>query len=168
MIPEEYQIPEHVTPLKRCKPDISTGLTEEQVQERISYGAVNAPVESPSKSTKEIVYSNVFTYFNLIFFIIAVLLCLVGSFRDLTFLPIVLANTFIGIIQELRAKKVLDDLSILNAPKSSVIRDGQEKTIPAEELVLDDVIVFRAGNQIPADAVVEEGEVLGQRVIDYR
>ena len=160
VIPEEYQIPEHVTPLKRCKPDISTGLTEEQVQERISYGAVNAPVESPSKSTKEIVYSNVFTYFNLIFFIIAVLLCLVGSFRDLTFLPIVLANTFIGIIQELRAKKVLDDLSILNAPKSSVIRDGQEKTIPAEELVLDDVIVFRAGNQIPADAVVEEGEVL--------
>ncbi|HIR28875.1 MAG TPA: cation-translocating P-type ATPase [Candidatus Choladousia intestinigallinarum] len=160
VIPEEYQLPEHVAPLKRCKPDISVGLTEEQVQERISYGAVNAPVESPSKSTKEIVYSNVFTYFNLIFFIIAVLLCLVGSFRDLSFLPIVLANTFIGIIQELRAKKVLDDLSILNAPKSSVIRDGQEKTIPAEDLVVDDVIVFRAGNQIPADAVVEEGEVL--------
>ena len=160
VIPEEYQLPEHTAPLNRCRPEISAGLTEAQVLERVSYGAVNTPVESPSKSTKEIICSNVFTYFNLVFFIIAVLLCLVGSFRDLTFLPVVLANTFIGIIQELRAKKVLDDLSILNAPRSTVIRDGQEKTIPAEELVLDDVVVFRAGNQIPADAVVEEGEVL--------
>ncbi|MFR8549153.1 MAG: cation-translocating P-type ATPase [Lachnospiraceae bacterium] len=146
--------------VKRYTPDIDKGLTQAQVDERIAQGAVNKPVEAASKSPKEIVFSNVFTYFNLIFFIIAVLLIAVGSFRDLTFLPVITANTLIGIIQELRSKKVLDNLSILNAPKSTVIRDGQKRVIPAEELVLDDVVVFTAGNQIPADAVAESGEVL--------
>ncbi|MDY3248933.1 MAG: HAD-IC family P-type ATPase, partial [Candidatus Choladocola sp.] len=113
-----------------------------------------------SKTNKEIIYSNIFTYFNLIFFLIAVCLIMVGSFRDLTFLPIILANTLIGIIQELRSKKVLDNLSILNAPKNTVIRDGREKVLRAEELVLDDIVLFSAGNQIPADAILESGEVL--------
>lgn len=160
IIPEEYQIEMHEVPLKRYTPDPAVGLTSEQVREHIDCGAVNTAVDSPSKSTKEIVYSNVFTYFNLIFFLIAVVLCLVGSFRDLTFLPVILANTLIGIVQELRAKKVLDDLSILNAPKNTVLRDGKESVVPAEELVLDDIVVFKAGNQIPADAVVVEGTVL--------
>lgn len=160
VIPEEYRLPEKITVVKRYTPDIDKGLTQAQVDERIAQGAVNKPVEAASKSPKEIVFSNVFTYFNLIFFIIAVLLIAVGSFRDLTFLPVITANTLIGIIQELRSKKVLDNLSILNAPKSTVIRDGQKRVIPAEELVLDDVVVFTAGNQIPADAVAESGEVL--------
>ncbi len=160
VIPEEYQIPDDLIPLQRCAPDISTGLTGEQVRERVLRGAVNTPVDAASKSGREIVYSNIFTYFNLIFFIIAILLITVGSFRDLTFLPIIIANTLIGIIQELRSKRVLDDLSILNAPKNTVIRDGEEQQVPAEELVLDDIIVFGPGNQIPADAVVEEGEAL--------
>ena len=160
VIPEEYRIPDNIIPLKRYSPELRMGLTEEQVQERVAQGEVNYAVESPSKSKKEIIYSNIFTYFNLIFFIIAILLISVGSFRDLTFLPVIIANTLIGIIQELRSKKVLDNLSILNAPKSTVVREGQEKVIPAEEIVLDDVILFSAGNQIPADAVVEEGEIL--------
>ena len=98
--------------------------------------------------------------FNLIFFIIAVLLIVVGSFRDLTFLPVIIANTAIGIFQELRSKKVLDELTILNAPKNTVLRDGREETVPAEELVLDDILLLKAGSQIPADATVVSGEVL--------
>lgn len=160
VIPEEFRIPDNIIPMQRYSPDVSVGLTQEQVQERIAQGEVNTPVDAASKSNKEIVYSNIFTYFNLIFFIIAVLLIAVGSFRDLTFLPIIIANTLIGIIQELRSKRVLDNLSILNAPKNVVVRDGKELTVPAEELVLDDIVVFSAGNQIPADAAVEDGEVL--------
>lgn len=160
VIPEEFQLEMHEIPLNRYAPDPSCGLTAAQVQERVDRGDVNTAVDSPSKSTKEIICSNIFTYFNLIFVIIAILLISVGSFRDLTFLPVVIANTLIGIVQELRSKKVLDDLSILNAPRNTVIRDGKECTVPSEEIVLDDIIVFGAGNQIPADAVVETGSVL--------
>ena len=160
VIPEEFQLEMHEIPLNRYAPDPSCGLTAAQVQERVDRGDVNTAVDSPSKSTKEIICSNIFTYFNLIFVIIAILLISVGSFRDLTFLPVVIANTLIGIVQELRSKKVLDDLSILNAPRNTVIRDGKECTVPSEEIVLDDIIAFGAGNQIPADAVVETGSVL--------
>lgn len=161
VIPEEFRLPEHIAPpMRRFEPDVKQGLTQQQVEERIAQDAVNRAVDSPSKSVKEIVCSNIFTYFNLVFFIIAVLLILVGSFRNLTFLPLVIGNTLIGIVQEIRSKKTLDNLSLLNAPKNTVIRDGKEKQVPAEELVLDDIVVFSAGNQIPADAVVEEGEIL--------
>ena len=160
VIPEEFRLPDNIIQLKRPETNLERGLTKEQVEERISHKAVNYSVEPPSKSAKEIICSNIFTYFNLIFFIIAVVLILVGSFRDLTFLPVVVSNTLIGIVQELRSKKVLDNLSILNAPKNTVLRDGEEQTIPSEELVLDDIVIFSAGNQIPADAVVEDGEVL--------
>ena len=122
-------------------------------------GWSNAPVDSPSKTTKEIIISNVFTYFNLIFLVIAVLLLLVGAFRDLTFLPVINCNTVIGIIKEIRSKKVLDKLSVLNAPKATVVRVGKLQTIPAEKAVLDDVVKFQAGNQICADATVIDGEV---------
>ena len=139
--------------------DVNTGLTNEQVQERTKHGYDNAPVEPPSKSTKEIILSNVFTYFNLVFAIIASLLILVGSFRDLTFLPIIILNACIGIIQEIRSKKVLDNLSVLNAPKATTIRNSKEIVIAATELVRDDIVIFTAGNQIPADACVVDGEV---------
>ena len=135
------------------------GLSEKQVELRISQGKVNTPVDAPSKSVHEIIATNVFTYFNFIFAIIAALLISVGAFRELTFLPVIIGNTLIGIIQEYRSKKVLDKLSVLNSPKSHVLRDGKEIVIPAEKLVLDDIVVFYAGNQIPADAVVIEGEV---------
>ena len=139
VIPEAYQLPERVVPpMERHTPSVKKGLTSAQVQERVEQGAVNYAVEAPSRSKREIICSNIFTYFNLIFFVISILLILVGSFRDLTFLPIILANTLIGIIQELRSKKVLDNLRILSAPRNTVIRDGEERQIPAEELVLDD------------------------------
>lgn len=135
------------------------GLTAQQVAERKEKGLWNKKAESATKTTKEIVKSNVFTYFNLIFLVIALLLIGVGAFRDLTFLPIIIANTLIGIVQEIRSKKVLDDLSILNSPKTRVIRDGSKKEIPADELVLDDIVELSAGGQIPADAVVLNGQL---------
>lgn len=134
------------------------GLSSEEVEDRTRKGMVNTPVEAPSKTVKEIVLSNTLTYFNFIFAGIAVLLIIVGAFRELTFLPVIILNTCIGIIQELRSKSVLDKLSVLNAPRARVIRDGTEKTVKAEELVLDDLVIFTAGNQIPADAVVVDGE----------
>ena len=160
IVPEEFRLPEFTTPLERKEADAHQGLSKAEVDDRVARDAVNHAVGSASKSQKEIICSNIFTYFNLLFFIIAVMLIAVGSFRDLTFLPVIIANTAIGIFQELRSKKVLDDLTILNAPKNTVVRDGQEQVIAAEELVLDDIIILSAGNQIPADAIVLEGEVL--------
>lgn len=136
-----------------------TGLTQEQVNERIRNGLTNETDISTEKSTKDIILSNTLTYFNLIFLIITILLCLVGSFRNLTFLPIVVGNMLIGIIQELRAKRTLDKMSILNAPHATVIRDGGRRRIMSEELVQDDVIVLSSGDQICADAEVISGSI---------
>lgn len=143
----------------RYKPDYRTGLTGAQVQEHWLHGWTNRAVEPPSKSVNDIIRENLFTYFNLIFAVLAVMLCLVGSFRDLTFLPVIIANTLIGIIQEIRAKQVLDKLTMLNAPHATVVRDGQKHVVDAEQLVLDDIVIFRAGNQVCADAEVCAGEV---------
>lgn len=144
---------------KQINIDYQKGLTSEQVQERINDGYTNVSVESSSKTVKDIIYENVFTYFNLIFAVLAVLVCIAGSFRDLTFLPVIIANTLIGIIQEVRAKKIVDNLTMLNVPQVTVIRDGKEQTVGPEELVLDDIVLFKAGNQICADAIVCAGEV---------
>ena len=146
-------------PTTRYNPEYKKGLTSQQVQEHRLHGWTNRSVDPPSKTTKEIVHENIFTYFNLIFAVLAVLLILVGSFRDLTFLPVIIANTLIGIIQEVRAKQVLDKLTMLNAPHAMVVRDGKKAMIDAEELVLDDIVIFKAGNQVCADAVVSAGEV---------
>ena len=136
------------------------GLSAEEVRERKRAGLVNAAVIVPSKSVREIIISNTFTYFNMVFVILAVLLLIVKSpLRELTFLGVVLANSLIGILQELRAKTVLDKLTVLNAPKARVLRDGKKMVIPVEKLVLDDVVIFKTGDQIPADAKVLSGEV---------
>ncbi len=150
---------ERKIPTTRYNPDYKKGLTSQQVQEHRLHGWTNKAVEPPSKTTKEIIHENVFTYFNLIFVVLAVLLCLVGSFRDLTFLPVIIANTLIGIVQEIRAKQVLDKLTMLNAPRASVVRDGKRTMINAEELVIDDIVVFKAGDQVYADAEISAGEV---------
>lgn len=144
---------------RRFNADIRYGLNSDQVNEYFENGWSNEPVEPPSKTVPEIIKSNLFTYFNLVFAVLAALLILAGSFRNLTFLPVILANLFIGIIQEIRAKNTLDKLSVLNAPKALVVREGRQFSIPAEELVLDDIVIFKAGNQICADAIVVDGEV---------
>ena len=146
-------------PTTRYRPEYREGLTSAQVQEHRLHGWTNKAVDPPSKTTKEIIHDNVFTYFNLIFAILALLLCIAGSFRDLTFLPVIVANTLIGIVQEIRAKQVLDKLTMLNAPHALVVREGKKGTIDAEDLVLDDIVIFKAGNQVCADAEVCAGEV---------
>lgn len=145
-------------PVVRVQPDSESGLAKAQVQERIENGWTNVEVAPPSQTTREIIYENIFTYFNLIFAVLAVLLCLVGSFRNLTFLPVIIINTLIGIVQEIRAKNVLEKLNMLNAPRASVVRDGNILQMASEELVIDDIVIFKAGNQICADAVVVSGE----------
>ena len=135
------------------------GLTSEEVRERIDNGLTNHTDISTQKTVGQIVKSNLLTYFNLIFLILTVLLCIVGSFRNLTFLPVIIGNTVIGIFQELRAKKTLDKMSMLNAPHSIVVRDGEQQKIQSEELVKDDIIILSAGNQICADATVLSGSI---------
>lgn len=124
-------------PAQRYQADISSGLSQEQVQERIDSGWTNEMVTEESKTVGQIIKGNLLTYFNLIFAILAILVVAAGSFRSLTFLPVVIANLFIGILQEIRAKKTLDQLTML-----------------------DDIVIFRAGDQICADAIVLDGSVL--------
>ena len=139
--------------------DTIKGLTQEQVDKLTADGLFNETVKSQSKSVCQIVAGNVFTYFNLIFAIFACLLILVRSYINMTFLPIIVINTLIGIIQELRTKRVLDRLTLLNAPKTKVIRDGKESEVDSQTLVKGDLCRFKSGNQICADAVVVDGIV---------
>lgn len=136
------------------------GLSQAEVEQRKQMGLDNKEVKAPSKSVKQIIVSNVVTYFNFVFLGIAILLILVKSYRDLTFLPIIIANTLIGIVQELRAKQVLDNLNVMNVPRVRTLREGKEQDLPVHELVKDDIVELGAGNQIPADARMVEGEVI--------
>lgn len=143
----------------RTKTDKDEGLTEEEVGKRTKEGLYNKAVGNQSKTVGQIIYSNVFTYFNLVFAIFAGLLIFVRSYINMTFLPIILCNTLMGIVQEIRAKIVLDRLTVLNAPKTRVIRSGREREVDSETLVLGDICIFQAGSQICADACVVEGVV---------
>lgn len=146
--------------MERCRMcQNMSGLSTAEVEFRKKAGLSNESVDSSTKTVAQIIRSNVVTYYNLIFLIITILLIVVGSFRDLTFLPIIIANMLIGIIQELRSKKILDDLTILNTPKITVRRDGSDQEVLADELVQDDVITLSAGGQIPADALVLSGNI---------
>ncbi len=135
------------------------GLTEDEVNERVEKGLVNQSDISTGKSVKNIILSNILTYFNLIFLIIAILLIYVGSYRNLTFLPVIIGNIVIGIDQELRAKQILDKMNLINAPHSIVFRNGVQKQILSQQLVKDDIVLLSAGNQICADAIVVEGNI---------
>lgn len=133
------------------------GLSDAEVEERIAAHADNCKVESSTRSISDIVKSNVLTYFNLVFLILAILLGIVRAWSDMLFIPVIAANTCIGIVQEIHSKKVLDRLSIVSAPKIKTLRNGKIQVLQSEELVRDDICIFEAGSQIPADAVVLEG-----------
>ena len=141
--------------------DISeySGLTSQEVSERIQNHQVNEPVDPGTKTNKDIIKGNLLTYFNMIFLILAILVCVAGSFRSLTFLPVVIGNALIGIIQEIRARDTLAKMNLIKAPHTKVIRDGKKKKIMSEQLVVDDLAIFTAGDQIPADAVIISGSV---------
>ena len=146
-------------PMDRYTASPDRGLTSDQVREYRMNGWDNRSGEVSFKSTKEIIKGNTITYFNMIFVVFAVLLIIVGAYKDITFMLVIIANSLIGIIQELNAKATLEKLTVLHAPKTKVIRDGKVRPVRAESLVLDDIVIFEAGNQITADAIVVVGEV---------
>ncbi|MBP8641413.1 MAG: cation-translocating P-type ATPase [Oscillospiraceae bacterium] len=151
-----------VLPVRRTVAELCAspeiGLTAQQASERMENGYSNLPVDPPSKTVGQIIWSNLFTYFNIVFFALGACVIAVGSWINLTFMPVVIANILIGIVQELRAKKTLDKLSIISAPKGIVVRDGAYKTVNIENTVRDDIVVFAQGNQVFADAIVVAGE----------
>ncbi len=150
---------DHRTAVPTVEADPAQGLTREQVQQRQEGGWANVSVKSPTRTEGEIIRGNVFTFFNLIFAVLAAALILVGSYRDATFILIAIANTVIGIFQELRSKRTVDKLKVLAAPRSTVVREGEEMSVPTDLMVRDDIALFAAGDQITADAVVRTGRV---------
>lgn len=143
----------------RIVADINTGLTTEQVEERKAQGLVNFNTEASTKSVKQIVRENVCTLFNMINIVLAIAVICVGSFKNLTFMMIIVLNTLISIVQELRSKKTLDKLQVLASSKVTSIRDGERVKLDINEIVLDDVLYFEIGNQVVVDSVIREGEV---------
>lgn len=136
-----------------------TGLTDEQVNERIEQGKVNADENPNTRTYKQIVRENTLTFFNFLNLVLLILVLMVGSYKNAFFVGIIIINTLIGIAQEIRAKKTIDKLAILTAKKSIVIREGKKWTLPTEDLVLDDLVCLKTGDQVPADAKVLEGSV---------
>lgn len=137
--------------------DPESGLSPEQVSERVRRGEKNGDFEVKTKSVGRIIADNILTLFNLINALLALAVALVGSYRNMLFMGVVVCNVAIGIIQELRSKRVIDRLSLISAPKARVIRGGAELEIPTAEIVKDDLMILAAGDQICADATVTEG-----------
>lgn len=138
---------------------IYTGLSQQEVEERIQKGLVNKVTVSTEKTTWQIIQSNVFTYFNFIFFVLALLLIIVQSWNNLLFLPIVIINSLIGIVQELRARKILSNMQLLHHYTAIAVRDGKEIQLETKDLVQDDIVLFSTGDQIYADAKIVSGEL---------
>ena len=135
------------------------GLTNREVEEKIALGKVNKINFETSESISIIIKKNIFTYFNVIFMILAILVIFAGAFRNLTFLIVVTINVLIGIFQQIRSKMVLDKLSLLDKCKYSIIRDNKETIVYSDELVEGDYVKFSSGNQVPADGVLVDGKI---------
>lgn len=142
-----------------------TGLAAAEVEARRAAGQTNQPPASPTKTVAQIVRDNLCTYFNLVFLVLAVMLAAVGSYANMTFLGVVLCNTVIGIAQQLRAKRTIDQLTLVSAHKVRCLRDGRWEQCLSDDLVKDDVVEFNAGDQICADAVVLAGEAMANEAL---
>lgn len=136
-----------------------TGLTNEQVQQRIEEGKINVNENPNTRSYKQIVRENVLTFFNFLNLALMIMVLLVGSYKNSMFMGIIVINTVIGIVQEVRAKKTLDKLAILTESKAVVLREGKKWSISTEKLVMDDILYLKTGDQIPADSKVLEGSI---------
>ena len=143
--------------ISRFNPKISEGLTSEQVEQRIAQGAVNVSAVKISKTYSSIFLGNIFTFFNILCYLVAAAFIVAGSFKNLLFMGIISINIIIGIIQEIKAKHTIDKLSLLTLPVANVIRNGERKEIAIKDIVLDDIITLSAGKQIPSDCVIAEG-----------
>ncbi len=145
---------------ERYEPEYAKGLTSFQVEKREADGFVNLTRQKTGKSYGRILFSNIFTLFNLLIFVVATALIVVGAaFNQMFFLVIAVANISIGIFQEIKSKRTVDKLNLITAPTAIVIRDGEKKAIPVTEVVLDDIMYLEMGKQIPADAVVIKGDI---------
>lgn len=145
--------------MERFNPNLNDGLSNKQVKLRIEQGLTNKETTVPTKTIPRIIRDNVFTLFNLLNFLLALAIFAVGSYKNLLFMGIVFCNTLISTIQEIRSKLVIDKLSVITSTKAKVIRNNKIVTIDNEDIVLDDIILFKAGNQIVTDAIIMEGEV---------
>ena len=139
--------------------DPAEGLSPQEIKLRQSNGLSNIMPPSNTKSEGQIIKENVLTFFNLIFLVLALCLCLVGSFKNLMFLLVAVANTVVGSFQEIRAKRAVDKLTLVAAGTAKAIRSGQRVSVRTDQLVRDDIVEFAAGDQICADAVVRDGQL---------
>ena len=146
--------------IKRYNPSIKTGLSDSEIESRIKENLVNYDTTVPTKSIKRILYENIFTLFNFLNLFLGLAVFLVGSYKNMLFLGIVIINTLISTIQEIHSKRVVDKLSVLAQSKAKVIRNGKERIISVYDLVLDDIIEFNTGNQVATDSIIQSGEVL--------
>lgn len=145
--------------IKRYNPDITYGLTEEQIKERIENNLINVDKNNSTKSIKNIFKTNILTLFNLINFSLGLVVFLVGSYKNLIFLGVIFCNIIIGIFQEIRAKLIIDKLSLLVTSKIKVRRNGKIKEIKIDEILLDDIVELSNGSQIVVDSIIKEGEI---------
>lgn len=143
--------------VKRYTPDIKTGLTDSQIKERIERGEFNKESNLKSKPISLILRDNVCTIFNLVNFILAVAVFLVGSYKNMLFMVIIIINSLIGTFQEIRAKRTIDKLSIVNQQKIKAVRNGKECEIGINEIVLDEVFYLKQGQQVPTDCIIAQG-----------
>lgn len=145
--------------LIRSTPDVNEGLNELDVKLRKEAKLVNRTKKVVGKTYLQIFASNIFTFFNLLGFIIFLLMLLCGSVTNMMFIVIILANTVIGIFQEIRSKRAVEKLSIVSEPTAEVVRDGKQQTIATRDVVVDDIIIYSAGKQICCDSILLVGEV---------
>lgn len=139
--------------------DINQGLSSEVVLGRQQHGYSNVVTDHLGKTVGKIIRDNLLTFFNLLYFVITILLCIAQSWNNLTFLPVIIPNIVIGIVQEIKAKKMVEKLSLVSAPKALVVRNGEKVEIPTQEVVIDDITLFSAGNQIYTDSIIVSGNV---------
>src|SRR3954454_1902828 len=154
------EAPARVPPPRPLEPPVTglDGLTEAQVAQRIEAGQCNDVPRAPTRTIDQIIRANVFTRFNAILGVLLLVILTIGPFQDALFGIVLVSNTLIGILQEVRAKRALDRLALLNAPSATAVRDGVARQVPVTGVVLDDVLQLGPGQQIPVDAVVLAGD----------
>ncbi len=156
---KRVKLPDNLSGVERFAPNKDFGLTSEQVTARQENGLINKDATKRGKSILGIILTNLFTFFNVIYIVISVILCVYGLASQCTFLPVVVANTAIAIIQEIKSKLTLDKLNLITEPQIKVMRDGENREISISDLVLDDITYLSGGEQISADSIVLDGFV---------
>lgn len=146
--------------VERYNPNIDKGLNDEQIKIRIEHDLVNHDTTVPTKTIGEIICLNLFTLFNFLNFFLGLLIIIVGAYKNLLFLGVVICNTVISIIQEIRSKIVVDKLAVISETKTIAIRNGKKTPISNEEIVLDDILEFKTGSQVVTDSIIMDGECL--------